>query len=1450
MNLYITQRGTIIMTKIKNTKKGMAKKTLSMSLVVAMLATSNVPVWAAEFSTGTDATVETDLFSDNSETTPVVEDGNADVASTVSGDYDQLFFYVDGTRIGSTASSEINVPYQKLNALAIYAAKKGETGEEALNKETDYKIELEGEPNSKGNQIAKVTLLTCTFAGTDTYSFNVTDVKGTLDNTLATVTTESGAAWDGQWGTTVKANLDTSFGTALGYEWQKCPTDADQTVEANWTAVTDGNKQTYVTNEYLVKNNNNSAVVPKDQSLRVKVTYTDTTGATKTTYSTPIAVKPQKVNAEDITVTLGTGATMKDKLDSATVKVKGKTLKSGSYEYQGFDADYVGDQQIAFVLTSPYSGNKTLTVNANAVSIEKATVTANPVDYVYNPEGFTPKLTVSLAGVALTEGTDYTVTKVKPDVTEKVEQSDITGSPNGATVTINGINKYTGTATVKVNVLPANLADTCVIKAKKTTKPVGVTISNNNFSDYFEVYYKTSDGREIKLNAAKNFTVEDTGANNAAGLTNTVKVKGLAASDKNWSASQNFYGTLSVDFKTVAQNNIFDDDTLVEGSAVTKGAAFLGEIASAITGDVYMVNGQTKTKVARDTTPGPGETYTGSAITFSDLNSLKHYVDTEEGNRHDGVETLKINQDYTVTYNNNTQAGQYSKNPAPSITIKMIGKYEGERTFCFNIKKKDITDIGDSANQINNTTSAIVFNPLVTNDTAKAEYAPLDKLSLTYKGTKLVEGKDYEDVWVKWVNADKKDTSKGKFVYTLKARKSRNGNDGSYYESGNYTGTITDDSEKLTKRITAKSLTSSDIAFSDIDSQKWTGQAVKPQLKITDQNGKYTLVEGVDYTTEWKNNVNTGTATVTVTGIKGADLNGAGANRYYGKLQKTFTITSKSLSDGMIVKDYKKTTTNDLKAYTSADQVLLNQMYNDGKAVKAAFNVVDANNNLLVEGRDYTVEYKDNINVGTATITITGKGSYEGTLTATFKIVGQLINGSFDKKVIADQVYTGEEIKPEVNFTVDPIKLVEGKDYEIAYVNNVNCFTSTGKEDINASNYAGPYVVARGIGNYAGQIRLAFNIVKADLTSANVTVSDAEYAGGKVAVPTLTVKNPVSGKALVEGTDYTVTYKGGVNVGDKGEATILLKNTANYTINGSAANTLTVNYNVVAKDLKDVTVDAIADQVATGSQITPSVTVLNNDVVLTPDVDYTLSYGENKEVGVGTVTITAKGNNYKGTKEVTFNIVAAKPEIGKAMISEVRVSGNTVTPVLSGDVDGAVGYDYVIATAEDYENGRVDISKNVLKTNTNFYYVQEGTYYAYCHAWKRDENGKKVFGAWSNIKKFTVDATTPSKPSIKSVKVKGHTVTVTFTASENAKGYDVVLGEAVKKVNGENRPVEYGKLVVKNIEDGVYTATFYNVPDGKYYAGVHSYNKTSNDGKKVFSKWGYRKTAISVGKAK
>ena len=89
------------MTKIKNTKKGMAKKTLSMSLVVAMLATSNVPVWAAEFSDGSDVTVTSDAeasvaetFSDDVTETPVVEDTTDNTAVATAAEVSSDSFSV------------------------------------------------------------------------------------------------------------------------------------------------------------------------------------------------------------------------------------------------------------------------------------------------------------------------------------------------------------------------------------------------------------------------------------------------------------------------------------------------------------------------------------------------------------------------------------------------------------------------------------------------------------------------------------------------------------------------------------------------------------------------------------------------------------------------------------------------------------------------------------------------------------------------------------------------------------------------------------------------------------------------------------------------------------------------------------------------------------------------------------------------------------------------------------------------------------------------------------------------------------------------------------------------------------------------------------------------------------------------------------------------------------
>ena len=105
------------MTKIKNTKKGMAKKTLSMSLVVAMLATSNVPVWAAEFSDGSDTAVtsEAEAFSTETDATPVAEDTTDATTATetyTDGKYTADVTFTNNTSVdwnGKTISAAVSV---------------------------------------------------------------------------------------------------------------------------------------------------------------------------------------------------------------------------------------------------------------------------------------------------------------------------------------------------------------------------------------------------------------------------------------------------------------------------------------------------------------------------------------------------------------------------------------------------------------------------------------------------------------------------------------------------------------------------------------------------------------------------------------------------------------------------------------------------------------------------------------------------------------------------------------------------------------------------------------------------------------------------------------------------------------------------------------------------------------------------------------------------------------------------------------------------------------------------------------------------------------------------------------------------------------------------------------------------------------------------------------------
>ena len=70
------------------------------------------------------------------------------------------------------------------------------------------------------------------------------------------------------------------------------------------------------------------------------------------------------------------------------------------------------------------------------------------------------------------------------------------------------------------------------------------------------------------------------------------------------------------------------------------------------------------------------------------------------------------------------------------------------------------------------------------------------------------------------------------------------------------------------------------------------------------------------------------------------------------------------------------------------------------------------------------------------------------------------------------------------------------------------------------------------------------------------------------------------------------------------------------------------------------------------------------------------------------------------------------------MITNVKVVGNKATVILSGEADGAAGYDYVISTDRDCITNKdyTSVNKNRVKTESTFEYVGQGTYYAYCHA--------------------------------------------------------------------------------------------------------------------------------------
>lgn len=195
-------------------------------------------------------------------------------------------------------------------------------------------------------------------------------------------------------------------------------------------------------------------------------------------------------------------------------------------------------------------------------------------------------------------------------------------------------------------------------------------------------------------------------------------------------------------------------------------------------------------------------------------------------------------------------------------------------------------------------------------------------------------------------------------------------------------------------------------AVAKVPSQKeYTGTAIKPKLTIQNKAKTKVLKEGENYRLSYGKNINTGTGTIIIEGIE----------NYYGKRTYTFNITKKNLSKVGVpeIEDYVWT----------------------GSKIKPALKIVDGNR-TLVNGTDYTVKYENNKNIGTAKVTVSGKGNYTGQVERYFDILKRDITNSPTKiSKVSNQVYTGKTIKPSITVKYKKTTLVENKDYTVKYSN-------------------------------------------------------------------------------------------------------------------------------------------------------------------------------------------------------------------------------------------------------------------------------------------------------------------------------------------------------------------------------------------------------------------------------
>lgn len=476
----------------------------------------------------------------------------------------------------------------------------------------------------------------------------------------------------------------------------------------------------------------------------------------------------------------------------------------------------------------------------------------------------------------------------------------------------------------------------------------------------------------------------------------------------------------------------------------------------------------------------------------------------------------------------------------------------------------------------------------------------------------------------------------------------------------------------------------------------YNGTAQKPTVVVKDGAN---VILASEYRVSYADNINAGTATVTITDVAGGNYNVSGSTK--------FTI-DKGTYPGTVSK-----TVNLIKGRSDAQTGTLTaaDFFPEGAPEGAVISVLsesenmtmldgglklDSTNQLTYTSRTYIVNADDQ----KCTVTISSDNYHDITATLIFHLTDK------ETVTISGLTYTGKTYDGKAKKPVGTLQVSGDKvpvsELEVTYT-GIGDTTYNGTDaPTDAGTYQVTYKVREDNDNYIGEKTYTFTIspkaVTADMIGA---MADETYTGSPITPqPVVMDGNTI----LTSGTDFDFSYDENINAGEN-TATLTITGKGNYT--GTASRTFTIS----PKDIKGAAITLQADSLGyTGLMQEVQITsVTLNQVPLTTN-DYYIVNNSNEQISADasiTLTIAGKGN-YTGTATTTWKITRATPALDNFDVtpdlSQKQTYDGKPKEVTAQPKNGVIGMGAVTVCYEG-SNGTTYPRSKTAPTNAGTYQV-------------------------------------------------------------------------------------------------------------------------------------------------